>query len=164
MNCKDLLPALNDYVDGATQSALCRALREHLSGCQGCRLVIDNLRQTITLYKAGAAGAGQPTCTSDSAGRCGGGGRPSSRRSKDRDDTRTGIYRFFLLGSRTMKGFALLLGAMLLWIVLNRWILPWCGIRTCMSGGCTADRCPPCGPGPWSHTDKDVVNPNGDQQ
>lgn len=22
------------------------------------------------------------------------------------------------------------------WIVLNTWILPWCGIPTCMSGAC----------------------------
>ncbi len=22
------------------------------------------------------------------------------------------------------------------WIVLNRWLLPWFGVRTCMSGGC----------------------------
>lgn len=22
------------------------------------------------------------------------------------------------------------------WIVLNIWVLPWFGIRTCMSGGC----------------------------
>lgn len=26
-----------------------------------------------------------------------------------------------------------------LWIVLNKWLLPWLGIPTCMSGGC-------CGP------------------
>lgn len=23
-----------------------------------------------------------------------------------------------------------------LWIVLNKWVLPWLGIPTCMSGGC----------------------------
>lgn len=23
-----------------------------------------------------------------------------------------------------------------LWIVLNRWVLPWFGVSTCMSGGC----------------------------
>jgi hypothetical protein len=26
-----------------------------------------------------------------------------------------------------------------IWIVLNRWILPWLGVPTCMSGGCRAD-------------------------
>jgi hypothetical protein len=27
-----------------------------------------------------------------------------------------------------------------LWIVLNRWVLPWFGVSTCMGGGCTVER------------------------
>ncbi len=53
MKCRELLSALNDYVDGETQSALCRALQEHLADCNPCRVVIDNIHQTITLYRAG---------------------------------------------------------------------------------------------------------------
>jgi predicted anti-sigma-YlaC factor YlaD len=53
MKCEELLGALNDYVDGETQSALCQALQEHLADCNPCRIVIDNIRQTITLYRAG---------------------------------------------------------------------------------------------------------------
>jgi predicted anti-sigma-YlaC factor YlaD len=52
MQCKELLAALNDYVDGETQSALCRALQEHLADCHPCRVVIDNIQKTITLYRA----------------------------------------------------------------------------------------------------------------
>ncbi len=52
MKCKELLGAVNEYVDGETQSALCQALHEHLTGCNTCRVVIDNIRQTITLYRA----------------------------------------------------------------------------------------------------------------
>lgn len=55
MKCQELLGALNEYVDGETQSALCRALQEHLAGCNPCRIVVDNIRQTITLYRAGQA-------------------------------------------------------------------------------------------------------------
>ncbi len=55
MKCQELLDTLNDYVDGETQSALCEALREHLAECNPCRIVIDNIRQTITLYRAGEA-------------------------------------------------------------------------------------------------------------
>jgi predicted anti-sigma-YlaC factor YlaD len=51
MKCQELLEALNDYVDGETQSALCRAIQEHLADCNPCRIVIDNIRQTITLYR-----------------------------------------------------------------------------------------------------------------
>ena len=53
MKCHELLKGLNEYVDGETRSALCRAIREHLAGCDSCRVVIDNIRQTITLYRAG---------------------------------------------------------------------------------------------------------------
>jgi len=53
MKCDELLSAINEYLDGETQSALCEILQEHLADCHSCRLVIDNIRQTITLYRAG---------------------------------------------------------------------------------------------------------------
>jgi predicted anti-sigma-YlaC factor YlaD len=53
MKCDELLDAMNEYLDGDTRSALCEALQEHLADCHSCRLVIDNLRQTITLYRSG---------------------------------------------------------------------------------------------------------------
>jgi predicted anti-sigma-YlaC factor YlaD len=53
MKCEELLSALNDFVDGETQAALCQALQEHLAGCNSCRIVVDNIRQTIRLYRAG---------------------------------------------------------------------------------------------------------------
>jgi len=55
MKCQELLSALNEYLDGETRSALCQALQEHLANCGSCRVVIDNIRQTITLYRAGEA-------------------------------------------------------------------------------------------------------------
>ena len=54
MKCEELLAALNEYVDGERQLALCRQLEEHLANCNPCQVVIDNIRQTITLYKAGS--------------------------------------------------------------------------------------------------------------
>jgi hypothetical protein len=53
MKCEELLSGLNDYVDGKTQSALCQALAEHLADCDPCRIVVDNIRHTILLYRAG---------------------------------------------------------------------------------------------------------------
>lgn len=53
MRCEELLGALNEYVDGDTRSALCQAIEEHLADCNPCRVVINNIRQTITLYRAG---------------------------------------------------------------------------------------------------------------
>ena len=34
MKCEELLAALNEYVDGQRQTALCQALQEHLAGVQ----------------------------------------------------------------------------------------------------------------------------------
>jgi anti-sigma factor RsiW len=53
MKCDDLLRALNDYVDGKVDPAVCERFESHLAGCNPCQIVIDNIRQTITLYKAG---------------------------------------------------------------------------------------------------------------
>lgn len=53
MRCEELLAALNDYVDGDLDPGICEAFEEHLNGCNPCQVVIDNIRKTITLYKAG---------------------------------------------------------------------------------------------------------------
>ncbi len=53
MNCDELLKALNEYVDGEVDSAICQEFKEHLEGCNPCQIVVDNIRQTITLYRDG---------------------------------------------------------------------------------------------------------------
>jgi anti-sigma factor RsiW len=53
MTCEELLKALNDYVDGDVAPAICREFEEHLAGCNPCQIVVDNIRKTIALYKAG---------------------------------------------------------------------------------------------------------------
>ncbi|MCR4413664.1 MAG: hypothetical protein NUV77_14680 [Thermoguttaceae bacterium] len=37
-----------------------------------------------------------------------------------------------------MKDLALVLAILAGWIVLNRWVLPWFGVPTCMGGCCRA--------------------------
>ncbi|ASV76031.1 hypothetical protein THTE_3429 [Thermogutta terrifontis] len=51
MKCQDLLAALNAYIDGEIDPQLCEMLQRHLEGCNPCRVVVDTLRQTVTLYK-----------------------------------------------------------------------------------------------------------------
>jgi hypothetical protein len=58
-----------------------------------------------------------------------------------------------------MREFVILLGVILFWIALNRWILPWFGIPTCMSGACAVGRCSPCGPGPLGSSNHDDATP-----
>ena len=53
MTCEELLKALNDYVDGEHMEAICDEFKEHLAGCNPCQVVVDNIRQTISLYQAG---------------------------------------------------------------------------------------------------------------
>jgi len=53
------------------------------------------------------------------------------------------------------KEFLFFAGFLVFWVVLNRWVLPWFGVATCMSGSCGLDphrtavqRCEtPAGPG-----------------
>jgi hypothetical protein len=44
------------------------------------------------------------------------------------------------MGLKDLGIFAAVLAA---WFVLNRWVLPWFGVPTCMSGGCGAGSCGP---------------------
>jgi hypothetical protein len=62
-----------------------------------------------------------------------------------------------------MKDAWLLLGTLVVWIVLNRWILPSFGIQTCMSGGCATGSCSSAEPTSSDFADKDVVETKGNQ-
>lgn len=53
MKCEELLKALNDYVDGKVDPAICEEFENHLAGCNPCQIVVDNIRQTISLYRSG---------------------------------------------------------------------------------------------------------------
>ena len=53
MKCGELLAALNEYVEGTVDPAICEEFERHLAGCNPCQVVVDNIRQTITLYKEG---------------------------------------------------------------------------------------------------------------
>jgi hypothetical protein len=53
MNCEELLAMLNEYVDGTVDPAVCEEFEKHMAGCNPCQVVVDNIRQTITLYQDG---------------------------------------------------------------------------------------------------------------
>ena len=53
MKCEELLTMLNEYVDGTVDPSICKEFEKHLAGCNPCQVVVDNIRQTITLYKNG---------------------------------------------------------------------------------------------------------------
>ena len=49
--CKDLLGALSDYLDGDEQSAMCAELRRHMATCEKCRVVVNSSKRTLELYR-----------------------------------------------------------------------------------------------------------------
>jgi anti-sigma factor RsiW len=53
MKCQEVLAALSEYVDGELDPSLKAFFEEHIKGCGPCEVVIDNIRQTVTLYKCG---------------------------------------------------------------------------------------------------------------
>lgn len=53
--CRELLGSISNYVDGSLQEELCRELELHLAECDNCRVVVDTLKKTISLYHSSSA-------------------------------------------------------------------------------------------------------------
>lgn len=49
-DCRHYLGELSDYVDGDLSAELCRELEAHMEECENCRVVVDTLTKTVTLY------------------------------------------------------------------------------------------------------------------
>lgn len=58
--CRELLGLLSDFVDGFLEEELCAEIERHMADCSDCRIVIDTLRKTISLYRASPASAELP--------------------------------------------------------------------------------------------------------
>ncbi len=50
MFCKEMLGELSDYLDGELQAQLCAEIEQHMVECGNCRVVVDTLRKTVSLY------------------------------------------------------------------------------------------------------------------
>lgn len=53
--CRTLLGFLSEYVDGELSEELCQEIENHIAECQNCRVVVDTLRKTVSLYHDSAA-------------------------------------------------------------------------------------------------------------
>lgn len=49
MTCREVVELMTDYLDGALPAAERARFEEHLSGCDGCRAYLAQLRTTRTL-------------------------------------------------------------------------------------------------------------------
>lgn len=53
-HCHHLLGSLSEFVDGSLENELCAEIERHLADCENCRIVVDTLQRTITLYHIAA--------------------------------------------------------------------------------------------------------------
>jgi len=51
--CPEYLQSLNDYLDGGLDPELCAEIEAHFGECDNCRIMVDSLRQTVTLCREG---------------------------------------------------------------------------------------------------------------
>jgi len=51
--CPDYIQSLNDYLDGGVDPELCAEIEAHIGECNNCRIMVDSLRQTVTLCREG---------------------------------------------------------------------------------------------------------------
>ena len=49
MTCQELVEVITDYLEGKLLPAERARFEAHLSGCDGCRTYLDQMRQTIRL-------------------------------------------------------------------------------------------------------------------
>ena len=47
-----VLGDLSAFLDGEASAEICAEIRRHMSDCPKCRVVVDTLRKTVTLYRA----------------------------------------------------------------------------------------------------------------
>jgi anti-sigma factor RsiW len=52
--CHLLLGSLSEYIDGGLEETLCREIEVHMAGCENCRVVVDTMRKTVSLYREDA--------------------------------------------------------------------------------------------------------------
>lgn len=51
--CPEYVKVLNDYLDGAIDPKLCAEIEAHVGKCRNCRIMVDTMRQTVTLCREG---------------------------------------------------------------------------------------------------------------
>jgi anti-sigma factor (TIGR02949 family) len=49
-DCRHLLGSLSEFLDGDLESDLCAQIERHLAECPNCKIVVDTLQKTISLY------------------------------------------------------------------------------------------------------------------
>ncbi len=64
LTCQEVLDQLWEYLDEDARAELTSQINEHIGGCSHCKVEVDSLRQTISLYRCEEA-VGAPLELSD---------------------------------------------------------------------------------------------------
>jgi anti-sigma factor (TIGR02949 family) len=51
LSCQEVLDQLWEYLDEDARAEFTAHIDEHLGGCRHCKMEVDSLRQTISLYR-----------------------------------------------------------------------------------------------------------------
>jgi predicted anti-sigma-YlaC factor YlaD len=51
MDCREILEGLSEYIDEELAEKTCREIEMHLKDCYNCRVVVNTLRKTVTMYR-----------------------------------------------------------------------------------------------------------------
>lgn len=51
LTCQEVLDQLWEYLDDEARAELTARINEHIGGCMHCKVEVDSLRQTISLYR-----------------------------------------------------------------------------------------------------------------
>lgn len=54
-HCKQLKSQLSGFIDGDLDDAICQEIQKHLENCENCKIVVDTLKKTVTLYRESPA-------------------------------------------------------------------------------------------------------------
>ena len=52
MDCKEVIAQLSDYLDAEAAQELCVSLESHFAECSACRIYIDTVKKTTSLYRS----------------------------------------------------------------------------------------------------------------
>jgi predicted anti-sigma-YlaC factor YlaD len=51
--CAEYIGDLNYYLDGGISPELCEEIENHIGRCSNCRIMVDTLKQTVSLCREG---------------------------------------------------------------------------------------------------------------
>ena len=51
--CAEYVGDLSDYLDGELDQSICEEIEKHIGHCENCRIMVDTMKQTVTLCREG---------------------------------------------------------------------------------------------------------------